>query len=1249
MRSILVLLILVMIGLNGKGQSVTTLPDSVLSQCCLEVTLLNGNVTTVDWVFIQYITRDGTGTKLFVEYAPNFGGIQWETQIRIQDDFDEVIERSKFIILPFTVATTDYGIHRNWIANIEENTTTGGTWIYGRFGTPAKRKFSAVEDYPTLKALLLACRPRAIVVAENGLYTEGDTVRMGGILIENTRIQTDTFDWEMIDTLTSTAFGIDHNGVYGDTTFYAVRRWGSWRSLLSVGRQYQYSQIIDTVGGERVQTYSGVDILGTPYISIVAYGNPLDDYSEFYHSRNFSYWLMKDVVDNPNYTASFSLNSNSVGFGMGEIGGPGEPGNGVSIFAYGSGTADEFIGITTRGVDNSTATVGQFLQLQDVLTGEVEFATIDLSGYLEIADTATMLLSYPNIAGYGIIKSSKTIRADTTSPNGLATRLFAKTLSTSIVAGRIAVSDGSNLVGYSNFTYTDTRPTLTFGNSTAASSTTPAFIDMGGTFSSAAGANPKLALYNSGGVTYGFGISVGQLDYITPISGSHSFYIGGSRTAYINSTSIRMPTSKTIKFDAAGASATTPMIDMSSGTTGFGVESGYLTYIAPTGVGHNFYVNGSVAGRFTSTSNLLLGTTTDVPTSILTARSTTKSSSPFPLHTLAESDAITGVQGNFDYETTQNGLRWYNGTRKAYALESTFARGTATRVPFFDANGQITDNANLSFTNSARLKVTGTAITGTTQITPTTSSAAMEISMSTNGGFEGGALLFGSQFGTGAAIRYSHEGGSGNTIGGLGFYTRILPASAFMTRSFYIEANGNATFEKDNTTLGALSAGRFAFRTSATYGTLDEGIKANGTYLNSQYATQINYSNASEGGVDFKTAPLGVVNAAMTLTSRMYLNQIGRLRLGGVASASYQLDVQGTDAIGVPRGTVAQRPTIVASTTPFRYNTDSTAIEYGESVGMWRQIATRAYARSLVSGLPTTWLKSELDAGRDVTINGTSASDFTLNHVRVKMDDTLTVGDSIIHTTFASPYRFLYSKAALRLGNRGDGLSSIDFYSDNTFSNSDFSIANDGGDILNFLSDNGADVLFRLYPNFDFVFEKFRYQTGVFSFMPTSKTTMSKELQLTEYGTGTKEAADLSKTQSNYIAGFATDGTVLDLERKRDTTIYVTDADYDLSAALTTAQINTRYNRIIIVMKVNSGASDHNTLTMPTPDANLVQCEIIAYSLDDNVTYRNDINFGTNNLLSPTGSTNTTYNLSGGQWLHIRAVDQSGYKYIISY
>jgi hypothetical protein len=41
--------------------------------------------------------------------------------------------------------------------------------------------------------------------------------------------------------------------------------------------------------------------------------------------------------------------------------------------------------------------------------------------------------------------------------------------------------------------------------------------------------------------------------------------------------------------------------------------------------------------------------------------------------------------------------------------------------------------------------------------------------------------------------------------------------------------------------------------------------------------------------------------------------------------------------------------------------------------------------------------------------------------------------------------------------------------------------------------------------------------------------TDNKTIQAHGYGTGTKVASDLSKTQSTYIAGFATDGTVLDV------------------------------------------------------------------------------------------------------------------------
>lgn len=402
MRSILVLLILVMIGLNGKGQSVTALPDSVLSQCCLEVTLLNGNVTTVDWVFIQYITRDGTGTKLFVEYAPNFGGIQWETQIRIQDDFDAVIERSKFIILPFTVGSTDYGIHRNWIANIEENTTTGGTWIYGRFGTPTKRKFSAVEDYETLKALLLACRPRAIVVAENGLYAEGDTVRMGGILIEDTRIETNAYNFQVKDTLTSQEFGIDYNTPgTNDTTAYWARRTGSFRNIMQMGSKYWKHEITDTVSGLYSRFSHFYNSLGEPFLQHLIF-NPSDPLGgtswSLFERANISLTVSKEDT-NPYYTHGLLITPTQSSIGNNESG-SGDPGNGVSMGAIGYGTT-EFLFLKTKNVDGNTATVGQFLQLRDSITGEVEFATIDLSPYISGSGTTNYIPKFTGAQSIG--------------------------------------------------------------------------------------------------------------------------------------------------------------------------------------------------------------------------------------------------------------------------------------------------------------------------------------------------------------------------------------------------------------------------------------------------------------------------------------------------------------------------------------------------------------------------------------------------------------------------------------------------------------------------------------------------------------------------------------------------------------------------------------------------------------------------------------------------------------------------------
>jgi len=158
--------------------------------------------------------------------------------------------------------------------------------------------------------------------------------------------------------------------------------------------------------------------------------------------------------------------------------------------------------------------------------------------------------------------------------------------------------------------------------------------------------------------------------------------------------------------------------------------------------------------------------------------------------------------------------------------------------------------------------------------------------------------------------------------------------------------------------------------------------------------------------------------------------------------------------------------------------------------------------------------------------------------------------------------------------------------------------------------------------------------------------TTSGQIVAVNYGTGTKEAADLSKTQSAYIAGFATDGTVLDLERKRDTTIYVADADYDFSAALTTAQISRRYNRVIFLMTTTAGASSDSELTLHTPDANLMQVEYLIRSTDETGGFTNVIQFGSNNAVASNNTLVGSYTPAAGQGVGLRAGLRSGvYKY----
>jgi hypothetical protein len=344
---------------------------------------------------------------------------------------------------------------------------------------------------------------------------------------------------------------------------------------------------------------------------------------------------------------------------------------------------------------------------------------------------------------------------------------------------------------------------------------------------------------------------------------------------------------------------------------------------------------------------------------------------------------------DFWYNTTSNGLEWYNGTRWAKELESTFNRGTATRIPFFDANGQVTESANLTYTGT-RFQTGGSIRFGRANVANDT----VSIEKVDDGNSR--IVRINNPGSTGAyASGFVFRGGFNGVISTTNTF-RVYTNSSTLPGSVYIGNVTESGAQAQNSTInlgvlnkitststydtginihqGSANADAYSLDNSKQFGIFIGGQSGNSNFRN--------MSQASTFGVfaGYQYQPLingfgsswvfVAKNDASTATEILRLQgKDGNICLG-CTNARYQLYTEGTGAYGMPRGTVAQRPTIIASTTPIRYNTDSTALEYGESVGTWRQLATRAYARSLVSALPTTNIYTadgSLSANRTLT------------------------------------------------------------------------------------------------------------------------------------------------------------------------------------------------------------------------------------------------------------------------------------------
>jgi len=71
---------------------------------------------------------------------------------------------------------------------------------------------------------------------------------------------------------------------------------------------------------------------------------------------------------------------------------------------------------------------------------------------------------------------------------------------------------------------------FSLGNTTAQSTATPVSLSLGGTYSSVAGANLKLKLFEGNGVVYGLGVSSSSLDIVAPSAADLNMYAGGVKS-----------------------------------------------------------------------------------------------------------------------------------------------------------------------------------------------------------------------------------------------------------------------------------------------------------------------------------------------------------------------------------------------------------------------------------------------------------------------------------------------------------------------------------------------------------------------------------------------------------------------------------------------------------------------------------------------------------------------------------------------